>query len=57
LPKGYEVEVLLAEPLTKDYETDLLFLVRTDFGLVGWLRLENEDMFGGVLTELFFMGD
>ncbi|HOY04696.1 MAG TPA: hypothetical protein PLO67_04795 [Saprospiraceae bacterium] len=57
LPKGYEVEVLLAESSNKDYEADLLFLVRTDFGLVGWLRLENEDMFGGVLTELFFMGD
>ena len=57
LPKGYEVEVLLAEPLAKDYETDYLFLVRTDFGLVGWLRLTNEDMFGGVLTELFFNGD
>lgn len=57
LPKGYEVEVLLAESTTKDYEIDNLFLVRTDFGLVGWLRLSNEDTFGGVLKELYFRGD
>lgn len=57
LPKGYEIEVLLAEATTKDYEADYLFLVRTDFGLAGWLRLTNEDMYGGILKELFFRGD
>lgn len=57
LPKGYEIEVLLSEAPTKDYEIDNLFLVRTDFGLVGWLRLSNEDTFGGVLKELYFRGD
>jgi hypothetical protein len=57
LPKGYEIEILLTEAKTKDYESDYNFLVKTDFGLVGWLRLTNEDLFGGILKELYYAGD
>ncbi len=38
LPKGYEVEILLASG-TKNY------LVKTAFGLVGWLTIEQEDTY------------
>ncbi len=55
IPKGYDVEILLAESATKDFEMDLKFLVKTDFGLVGWLRLEG---FGDqVIDGLFYAGD
>lgn len=57
LPKGYDIEVLLTESSTKDYETDRFYLVKTDFGLVGWLRLTDEDIFGAVMEGLFFNGD
>ena len=55
LPKGYEVEVLLAEASTKDFEMDYNFLVRTDFGLVGWLRLEG--FVEPVIEGLYYAGD
>lgn len=43
LPKGYEVEVLLAEGSSySKKEISKYYLVRTSFGLVGWLRLTNE---------------
>ncbi len=57
LPKDYEIEILLGDGKTEDYAADSYFLVKTDFGLVGWLRLTNEDQFGAVLKELFFAGD
>ena len=57
LPKEYEIEILLADGKTEDYAADSYFLVKTDFGLVGWLRLTNDDQFGAVLKELFFAGD
>lgn len=59
LPANYEIEILLAEANTKDYDIDLFFLVRTKFGLVGWLRLmdHNDGVYGGILKDLFFAGD
>jgi hypothetical protein len=57
LPKGYEIEILLTDATTKDYQIDHFFLVKTDFGLIGWLRLTNEDIYGAVLKDLFYAGD
>jgi hypothetical protein len=57
LPKGYEIEILLADAATKDFGMDYNLLVKTDFGLVGWLRLTNEDTYGTVLKELYYAGD
>ncbi|TKG95867.1 hypothetical protein EYV94_06135 [Puteibacter caeruleilacunae] len=57
LPQNYFIEILLADGKTKDYAIDYNFLVRTDFGLVGWLRLEREEAFGEVLKNLYFAGD
>lgn len=63
LPVGYEIEVLLAE---EDYPIDeygqglpLNFLARTAFGLVGWLRLTNDDVHHSnpVMRGLGYMGD
>lgn len=53
LPKNYEIEVLLAEPSADEF--NLLYLVRTHFGLVGWLRLEN--LFDHVIKDLYYTGD
>lgn len=57
LPKNYEIEILLAD--TQEYGQELRydFLVKTKFGLVGWLRLTGEDIFGTVLKGLYFAGD
>lgn len=55
IPKGYEIEILLAESTTKDFETDLNFLVKTEFGLIGWLRLEGFS--DKVIEGLFYAGD
>lgn len=63
LPVGYEIEVLLAE---EDYKKDAdgygeakNYLARSAFGLVGWLRLKEEDMtmHDPVVRGLGFMGD
>ncbi len=52
LPKGYKVEVLLSSD-NKNY------LIKTSFGLVGWLTLESDDIyiFGQVIKGLGYMGD
>lgn len=57
LPKDYEIEILLADAMTKDFDVDYLFLVKTEFGLVGWLRLTNDDLYGTILKDLFYAGD
>lgn len=63
LPVGYEIEVLLAED---DYPKDeygeglpMNYLARTALGLVGWLRLTEEDVHNSnpVIRGLGFMGD
>jgi len=55
VPKDNEIEILLAYGTKKDFEADNLFLVKTDFGIVGWLRLEGyEDQ---VLEDLYYKGD
>ncbi len=63
LPKGYEIEVLLSETdpqsnpdgfssLPKNY------LARSAFGLVGWLRLTDDETYvTPVLNELRYWGD
>lgn len=55
IPKGYEIEILLADSSTKDFETDYNFIVKTEFGLVGWLRLEG--FADNVIEGLFYAGD
>ncbi len=55
VPKGYEIEILLADATTKDFEVDYNFLVRTDFGLVGWLKLEG--FAEPVIDGLYYAGD
>ena len=55
IPKDYIVEVLLSDPETNDSEK--LFLVRTEFGLVGWLRLKESYTYDTPIEGLRFMGD
>lgn len=64
LPVGYEIEILLAEADTPkdDYGYQSMpvnYLAGTAFGLVGWLRLSEEDMtmHSPVVKGLGFMGD
>ncbi len=58
LPKDYEIEILLADATLEDFDIDKYFLVKTDFGLIGWLRLnEQEDNYGAILKELYYAGD
>ncbi|MBP1672759.1 MAG: hypothetical protein H6Q25_574 [Bacteroidetes bacterium] len=57
LPKDYEIEILLADGTSPDFEVDTLFLVKTDFGLVGWLRITEDDIYRGILYDFFYAGD
>jgi hypothetical protein len=57
LQKNYEIEILLTESSAKDFEIEYNYLVKTEFGLIGWLRLTYEDTYGKVLEELFYAGD
>ncbi len=42
LPKGYKIEVLLA---TQEGNNQKNYLVKTAFGLVGWLSLDEDDTY------------
>ena len=55
IPNGYEIEILLAGSAAKDFETELNFLVKTEFGLVGWLRLDGFS--DRVIEGLYYAGD
>lgn len=55
LPKDYDVEILLCEPNKDNSETS--FLVRTEFGLIGWLRLKEKYMYETPIEGLHFFGD
>jgi hypothetical protein len=55
IPKGYEIEILLAESSTKDFEVEYNFLAKTEFGLVGWLRLDGFS--DRVIEGLYYAGD
>jgi hypothetical protein len=52
LPKGYEVEILLC-----DQDNERLFLIRTEFGLIGWLRLKDDYAYETPIEGLFYKGD
>lgn len=45
LPVGCEIEILLAEPETDIEKPMMNYLARTAFGLVGWLRLTEDDTY------------
>ncbi|PWD98648.1 hypothetical protein [Marinilabilia rubra] len=52
LPEDYSVEVLINKP-----ETDL-YLVKTDFGMTGWLKLGENAFYGNEIIEgLYYAGD
>lgn len=57
LPKEYEIEILLAEGTTPDFAIDTLFLVKTDFGLIGWLRISEDDIYSTILKDFYYAGD
>jgi hypothetical protein len=54
---GNEVEVLLTESSDKETRAET-FLVKTSIGIIGWLRLKNEeDFYGNILKDLYFAGE
>ncbi len=55
LPENYEIEVLLAENIIDDLNLENIYLVRTSFGLVGWLRYKGYGK--GIIKGLYFAGD
>jgi hypothetical protein len=57
IPKNYDIEILLAESTTKDYDIDKLFLVKTQFGLIGWLRIDEVGLYEEIIDGLFYDGD
>ncbi len=57
LPENYEIEILLAESSANDFEVEYNYLVKSEFGLIGWLRITDEDIYGSILKELYYAGD
>lgn len=58
IPLNYKIEILLALSSTKDFEADKYFLVKTEFGLVGWYIEEQEhNYYPRFIEGLFYNGD
>jgi hypothetical protein len=57
IPKNYDIEILLAESTTEDYDIDRMFLVKTEFGLIGWLRIDKIGLYEEIIDGLFYDGD
>ncbi len=55
VPQDYQIEVLLCE-YSNEY-LERFFLVRTEFGLVGWLRLKDNSEYNTGIEGLTFAGD
>jgi hypothetical protein len=55
LPKDYQIEILLCDEGYND--SDMQFLVKTEFGLVGWLRLKSNYEYETPIEGLFYRGD
>ncbi len=55
LPIDYEVEVLLCD--TEESKSQKFYLVKTDFGLVGWLRLAEDSTNEPPVLGLYYAGD
>jgi hypothetical protein len=55
LPKDYEVEILLCD--TEKNKSQKYYLVKTDFGLIGWLRLTSDATYDTPIEGLRFAGD
>ncbi len=51
LPKDYSIEVLLNKRNTD------LYLIKTDFGLAGWVKLENQFYGNQAIDKLVYAGD
>lgn len=54
LPKGYDVEVLLCD--TEGNTSENYYLVKTDFGLVGWMRVTGS-LYDTPIKGLTYAGD
>ncbi len=56
LPKGYNVEVLLGKSV-KTYGTEWDFLIKTEFGILGWLRIQTYALAEIGIAGIFWNGD
>ena len=57
LPAKYEIEILLSESTGNDFDTERNYLVKTEFGLIGWLRITDDDVLVPILKEFYYAGD
>ncbi len=58
LPVNYEIEILLTSSATRDFDADRKFLVKTEFGLVGWfIEEEGGEVHPPLIGGLFYNGD
>ncbi len=55
--EGEEIEIMFALPACKDEPYERKYLVRTELGILGYIRIENEDTFGGLMEGFFYAGD
>lgn len=55
--EGAEIEIMFALPAGKDELYERKYLVRTELGILGYIRIENEDTFGALMEGFFYAGD
>lgn len=54
LPKNYKIEVLLAET---SYEHEDFYLIKTEFGLIGWAKIKSGQYQAIDIKGIFWNGD
>jgi hypothetical protein len=55
IPKDYEIEVVLAEFKRGEFVSEKYFLIKTKFGLIGWINIEGSN--NPKVKGVFFAGD
>jgi hypothetical protein len=57
LPIDYEIEILLAETGSSDFEIDYYYLVKSNFGLIGWIKISDIDIWNNLINGFYYAGD
>ena len=55
LPINYPIEIVMAE--FSEYDLVEYVLIKTKFGLMGWIKIEIDDENGGLIDGFYFHGD
>lgn len=55
--QGEEIEIVFALSGGKDESFEKIYLIKTNAGIMGYIRIENEDSYGALMEGFFYAGD